>query len=101
MRTQDHINFDLIAEAVAYINSNFKQQPNLDEIAEKVHLSPYHFQRLFKEWAGVSPKKFLQYISVEHAKKLLKEDQATLFETTHEIGLSGTGRLRDLTIRAT
>jgi len=96
MKTQDHINFDRIAEAIGYINTNFKQQPNLDEIAEKVHLSPFHFQRLFTEWAGVSPKKFLQYISVEYAKRLLKEDQATLFETTYETGLSGTGRLHDL-----
>jgi len=98
MKTQNHINFDRITEAIGYIHSNFKQQPNLDEIAEKVHLSPFHFQRLFTEWAGVSPKKFLQYISIEHAKKLLKEDQATLFETTYEIGLSGTGRLHDLFI---
>lgn len=98
MKTQDHINFDRIAEAIGYINTNFKQQPNLDKIAEKVHLSPFHFQRLFTEWAGVSPKKFLQYISIEYAKKLLKEDQATLFETTYETGLSGTGRLHDLFI---
>jgi len=98
MKTQDHINFDRIAEAIGYINTNFKQQPNLDEIAEKVHLSPFHFQRLFTEWAGVSPKKFLQYISIEYAKKLLKEDKATLFETTYETGLSGTGRLHDLFI---
>ena len=98
MKTPNHINFDRIAEAIGYIHTNFKQQPNLDEIAEKVHLSPFHFQRLFTEWAGVSPKKFLQYISIEHAKKLLKEGQATLFETTYEIGLSGTGRLHDLFI---
>jgi len=98
MKTQDHINFDRIADAIGYINTNFKQQPNLDKIAEKVHLSPFHFQRLFTEWAGVSPKKFLQYISIEYAKKLLKEDQATLFETTYETGLSGTGRLHDLFI---
>ena len=74
MQTQDHLNFNRIAQAIEYINTNFKQQPNLDEVAEKVHLSPFHFQRLFKDWAGVSPKKFLQYISIEHAKKLLKED---------------------------
>ncbi|MDN5202682.1 methylated-DNA--[protein]-cysteine S-methyltransferase [Fulvivirgaceae bacterium BMA10] len=98
MKTQDHINFDRIAEAIGYINDNFKQQPNLDDIAEKVHLSPFHFQRLFTEWAGVSPKKFLQYISIEYAKKLLKEDQATLSETTYETGLSGTSRLHDLFI---
>ena len=98
MKSQSQINFDRIAEAIGYINTNFKQQPNLDEIAEIVHLSPFHFQRLFTEWAGVSPKKFLQFISIEHAKKLLKEEQTTLFETSHELGLSGTGRLHDLFI---
>lgn len=96
MTTQEQINFGRIAEAIGYISSNFKQQPNLDEVAEKVHLSPYHFQRMFTEWAGVSPKKFLQYISIEHAKQLLKKDKATLAETTYETGLSGTGRLHDL-----
>lgn len=98
MTTTQHINFNRIAEAISYIDTNFKQQPDLDEIAEKVHLSPFHFQRLFTEWAGVSPKKFLQYISIEYAKKLLKEGQATLSETTHATGLSGTGRLHDLFI---
>ena len=98
MSTQDRINFDRIAEAIGYIDSNYKKQPNLDQIAEKVHLSPQHFQRMFTDWAGVSPKKFLQYISIEHAKKLLKDDQATLFETSHETGLSGTSRLHDLFI---
>ncbi len=62
-------------------------------------LSPFHFQRLFTEWAGVSPKKFLQYITVAHAKKMLKEHMATLFDTAYETGLSGTGRLHDLFIR--
>ena len=98
MNTQENINYHRIAEAIDYIKANFKAQPNLDEVAEKVHLSPFHFQRLFTEWAGTSPKKFLQYISVEHAKKILKEGQATLFETAFETGLSGTGRLHDLFI---
>ena len=98
MKTQDNINFNRIARAIEYLQHHFKTQPNLDEIAEKVHLSPFHFQRLFTEWAGTSPKKFLQYISIEYAKKLLKEDNATLFETAYETGLSGTGRLHDLFI---
>ena len=59
-------------------------------------MSPFHFQRMFTDWAGVSPKKFLQFLTVEHAKKLLKEDQASLFDTAIETGLSGTGRLHDL-----
>ena len=98
MNTQEQINFDRIAEAISYIRANFKQQPGLDEVAEKVHLSPFHFQRMFTEWAGVSPKKFLQYISIEHAKSLLKDEKATLAEATFDTGLSGTGRLHDLFI---
>lgn len=98
MNTQQTINYNRIAEAIDYIKANFKSQPNLDEVAAKVHLSPFHFQRLFTAWAGTSPKKFLQYISVEHAKTLLKENQSTLFDTAYETGLSGTSRLHDLFI---
>ncbi len=98
MTTQQETNFTRIAEAISYINDNFKTQPSLDEIADKVAMSPYHFQRMFTDWAGVSPKKFLQYLTVEHAKKLLKEDQASLFDTAIETGLSGTSRLHDLFI---
>jgi AraC family transcriptional regulator of adaptative response/methylated-DNA-[protein]-cysteine methyltransferase len=96
MNAQAHINYNRIAEAIAYIRMNFRQQPTLDEVAEKVNISPYHFQRLFTDWAGVSPKKFLQYISVEHAKQVLK--QASLSDAAYETGLSGTGRLHDLFI---
>ena len=56
MNEQQHINYNRIAEAIDYIKKNFKQQPTLNEIAETVHLSPFHFQRLFTDWAGVSPK---------------------------------------------
>ena len=98
MKEQEKTNFSRIAEAIDYIKDNFKAQPGLEEVAEKIHLSPFHFQRLFTEWAGVSPKKFLQYLTIEHAKKMLKENQATLFETAFETGLSGTGRLHDLFI---
>jgi AraC family transcriptional regulator, regulatory protein of adaptative response / methylated-DNA-[protein]-cysteine methyltransferase len=98
METQETINYQRIAEAINYISLNFKDQPNLDEVAEKVHLSPFHFQRMFTDWAGISPKKFLQYLSVEYAKGILKEKQATLFDAAFETGLSGTGRLHDLFI---
>lgn len=96
MKAQDKINFDRIAEAIDYIQNHFKSQPDLDMIAEKIHLSPFHFQRLFTEWAGTSPKKFLQYTSISYAKRLLKEQQASLFETALETGLSGPSRLHDL-----
>jgi len=98
MNGQQNINYNRIAEAIEYIKTNFKEQPNLDEVAKKVNLSPFHFQRIFSEWVGTSPKKFLQFTTVEYAKTLLKENQATLFETAHETGLSGTGRLHDLFI---
>jgi AraC family transcriptional regulator of adaptative response/methylated-DNA-[protein]-cysteine methyltransferase len=96
MNTQEIINYERIAEAINYIKLNFKEQPNLDEVAEKVHLSPFHFQRLFTDWVGISPKKFLQYLSLDYAKGILKAKQATLFDTAFETGLSGTGRLHDL-----
>lgn len=98
MEEQNQMNYNRIAAAIDYIKTNFKEQPDLGSIAEKVHLSPFHFQRLFSEWAGTSPKKFLQYISIRHARQLLKENQATLAQTAYETGLSGTGRLHDLFI---
>lgn len=96
MKTQENINYNRIAAAIDYIRNNFREQPNLDEVAEKVHLSPAHFQRMFTEWAGTSPKKFLQYISLEYAKGILKEQ--TLFDAAFETGLSSTSRLHDLFI---
>ncbi len=98
MKNQEYVNYNRIAQAIAYIKEHFRDQPNLDEIAEKVHLSPFHFQRLFTDWVGVSPKKFLQYTSVAYAKKVLSR-QASLFDAAYETGLSGTGRLHDLFIK--
>ncbi len=95
MDAQQVHNFDRISEAISFLKDHFREQPNLEQVAEHVHLSPYHFQRMFTDWAGVSPKKFLQYLSTTYAKQLLKE-QLTLSETTHQTGLSGTSRLHDL-----
>lgn len=95
---QQHKQFERIAQAIEYIQQNFKDQPHLDEVAAHVHLSSAHFQRLFTEWAGTSPKKFLQYISLEHAKSMLKHDQSIL-DATFETGLSSTSRLHDLFIQ--
>ena len=89
--------YEKIEKAIYFIQQNFKEQPSLDEAASAVHLSPFHFQRMFKEWAGVSPKKFLQYISIEHAKKLLKLNHS-LLDTSFDTGLSGSSRLHDLFI---
>lgn len=94
---QHHLNYRRIAQAIEFIESNFKNQPALEEIAASVHLSPFHFQRMFTEWAGTSPKKFLQYITAQHAKNLLKDNhQTTLFEASQQTGLSGPSRLHDL-----
>jgi AraC family transcriptional regulator, regulatory protein of adaptative response / methylated-DNA-[protein]-cysteine methyltransferase len=90
--------YQRIEEAIGYIRENFREQPDLEEIARQIHLSPFHFQRMFKDWAGVSPKKFLQFISIEYAKQLLRE-QKTLADTSFETGLSGTSRLHDLFIQ--
>ena len=88
--------YERIKKAIEFIRSNFQQQPDLDAVAKEVFLSPFHFQRLFKDWAGVSPKKFLQYISLQHAKKLLQHH--TVSDTAYETGLSGSSRLHDLFI---
>ncbi len=99
MNKQEYINYTRITEAIEYIKQNYTEQPTLEEIAEKVNLSPFHFQRLFTDWAGVSPKKFLQFISIQHAKIILNNSQSTLFETAYKTGLSGTSRLHDLFVK--
>ncbi len=79
METQQKINFERVAAAIGYIKENFKSQPSLEEIAEYIHISPHHFQRMFTEWAGTSPKKFLQYISVEYAKNFAERRERHSF----------------------
>lgn len=85
--------YERVAEAIEYITENVAAQPSLDQIAQQLNLSPQHFQRLFKRWAGVSPKRLLQVLTVEHAKKRLKN--STVLETTQELGLSSSARLHD------
>lgn len=98
METQLDTDYNRIAKAITYLRLHHTEQPSLDQLAEHVNLSPFHFQRMFKEWAGVTPKQFLQYLSIEHAKSILKQ-QASLFDAAFETGLSGTGRLHDLFIK--
>jgi AraC family transcriptional regulator of adaptative response/methylated-DNA-[protein]-cysteine methyltransferase len=98
MTNQENKNYHRIAKAIDYINLHFKNQPSLEVIAKAIGMSPFHFQRLFTEWAGVSPKKFIQYLSIEYAKQLLKKDQSTLLEAAYKTGFSGTSRLHDLFI---
>ncbi len=87
--------YTLIEQAIQYIEANVHQQPDLEKIASAIGLSEYHFQRIFTRWAGISPKRFLQFLTKEHAKKLLN-DSENLLNTTHRIGLSSLGRLHDL-----
>lgn len=86
--------YERIAEAIAYITREVDRQPGLPEIARHLHLSPFHFQRLFSRWAGVTPKKFLQVLTVERAKQLLGEAKP-LLEVSDSLGLSSGSRLYD------
>ena len=95
---EDHYLYHTIEKAIAYIRVNYQQQPNLDELADVVHLSKFHFQRTFQNWVGISPKEFLQFTTIEHAKKCLLKGQSTL-QTAYETGLSGNSRLHDLFIK--
>lgn len=99
METQQELDYKRVASAISFFKENYKAQPKLEDVAEHVHLSPFHFQRMFQNWAGVTPKQFLQYLSVEHAKEILKNTGASLFDTAYETGLSGTSRLHDLFIK--
>lgn len=87
--------YDRIASAIAFIRENVQRQPELAEVAGHVSLSPFHFQRLFQRWAGVSPKKFLQFLTLASAKQELRASH-TLSHAAFATGLSGTGRLHDL-----
>lgn len=94
---QSVLDYRRVEKAIGYILEHQPQQPSLNEVAGHVHLSAYHFQRLFTRWAGISPKKFLQFLTIQYAKECLRRND-TLEKATFEAGLSGTGRLHDLFI---
>jgi AraC family transcriptional regulator of adaptative response/methylated-DNA-[protein]-cysteine methyltransferase len=87
--------YQRIERAILFLEKNVHRRPDLKEIARSVHLSEYHFHRLFKRWAGISPKRFLQALTLKRAKEALKES-ASLLNVTYEAGLSSPGRLHDL-----
>ncbi len=93
-----HRDYSRVEEAMHYVAANYQTQPDLAAIAASVNLSEAHFQRLFKRWAGVSPKQFLQYLTLEHARQCLSDDM-TVLETTFDSGLSAPARLNELFIR--
>ncbi len=84
-----------IAHAINYIEQNFKQQPPLDQMARSVHLSKFHFNRVFKRWAGISPNRFLQFLTLDYTKEQLAASRS-LLSTALSAGLSGPSRLHDL-----
>lgn len=88
-----------IEQAIQYLEAHAQRQPALGEIAAAVGLSEFHFQRVFTNWAGISPKRFLQFLTKENAKELLDRSE-NLLTTTHQVGLSSLGRLHDLFVTA-
>ncbi len=95
LSTQAQLDYDRIEAAIRFIGANATRQPGLKEIADSVHLSEFHFERLFSRWAGTTPQRFLRYLTKEHAKQLLNESHA-LLDVTYQTGLSSPGRLHDL-----
>ena len=94
--TQASKDYYRIEKALSFLEENFQDQPSLEEIAKVSGLSEYHFQRVFQRWAGISPKRFLQFLTKEYAKQLLTT--SSLLEASYDAGLSGPGRLHDLFI---
>jgi AraC family transcriptional regulator, regulatory protein of adaptative response / methylated-DNA-[protein]-cysteine methyltransferase len=87
--------YDRVEQAIRFLEDNYQHQPDLKEIADRLNLSEYHFQRLFRRWAGISPKRFVQFLTLEHAKDLLEESRS-LLTVAYETGLSSPSRLHDL-----
>src|SRR5512135_1227140 len=87
--------YQRVEQAIRFLEQNYRRQPELKEVAESIHLSEYHFQRLFTRWVGISPKRFLQFLTKENAKAMLESSHGIL-EAAYNSGLSGPGRLHDL-----
>jgi AraC family transcriptional regulator of adaptative response/methylated-DNA-[protein]-cysteine methyltransferase len=92
---ENQINYQRIEQAIRYLEENFQRQPALEEVAEKIHVSPFHFQRMFTEWAGISPKRFLQFLTIDFLKEKLQESK-NLAEAAEAAGLSSQSRVYDL-----
>jgi AraC family transcriptional regulator of adaptative response/methylated-DNA-[protein]-cysteine methyltransferase len=93
--TTPHLNYERVAEAIEFLTTHFQQQPELADVAAHVHLSPEHFQRIFTEWAGVSPKKFTQFLTVNYLREKIR-DLPNLQEAAEATGLSAQSRVYDL-----
>jgi AraC family transcriptional regulator of adaptative response/methylated-DNA-[protein]-cysteine methyltransferase len=99
MKTNDLLqaseDYERIEKSIKFLESNFPSQPGLKEVADHIGLSEFHFQRLFSRWVGISPKRFLQFLTKEYAKRLL-ENHDNLLDVTYEAGLTSPSRLHDL-----
>ena len=95
IQQEENINYKRIEQAIQYLEANFLCQPELDEVAEKVHLSEFHFQRIFTEWAGISPKRFLQFLTVGFLKDKLRQTK-NMIDAAEVAGLSSQSRVYDL-----
>ena len=91
MNTSSLEDYTKVCDVIANLSENWRDQPSLDAMAARVHMSPEHLQRLFTRWAGLSPKAFLQALTLDHARAMLK-NRASILETSLEVGLSGPGR---------
>jgi len=89
--------YEKVERVVDFLGAHFRRQPTLEEIATHVGLSEFHFQRLFARWVGISPKRFLQYLTKEHALRVLEQSRSVL-DAAYDAGLSGPGRLHDLLV---
>jgi AraC family transcriptional regulator of adaptative response/methylated-DNA-[protein]-cysteine methyltransferase len=92
------VNYYRVEKAIRYLAANFKEQPSLERIAQEIHLSPFHFQRIFLDWVGITPKKFLQYLSVEYLKKKIGGTQ-NVMAAADITGLSSQSRVYDLFVK--
>jgi AraC family transcriptional regulator of adaptative response/methylated-DNA-[protein]-cysteine methyltransferase len=96
MTNQSQIDYERVERAIGYIARHYKDQPSLEDVAAAIHVSPFHFQRLFSKWAGISPKKFIQFLSLDYAKSSLRAPGTSVLDAAYDAGFSGAGRLHDL-----
>src|SRR5687768_16739130 len=93
----NNINYQRVEKAIEYLSQNFKEQPDLDQVAKEINISPFHFQKIFTEWAGVSPKRFLQFLNINFLREKIQET-SNLIEAADLAGLSSQSRVYDLFI---
>ena len=93
--SQQSQDYEKITQAICYLDAHRLEQPGLAELAHDLHMSEYHLQRLFSRWVGISPKRFMQYLTKQHAKHLLNQSKDIL-NTAYRVGLSGPGRFHDI-----